>query len=248
MLKHCGRFLVVGGVARNVMLTADEEMIILDVVRSEPDEERILLNKVHYEGLFPRPLLIGSSISCSGDALVIMGGGAVCFSFGTFWNRGCFALSLRIISSNEHSQSHKSQSLALETWKYLQTIELVPPGKSTNHVDRLSTLNEAKKFELVTIPRTKLSSADDFSAIVSLAKPVILEELDLGSCTKAWTSTYLKDHIGRDNKVRLYQKTILEKFADGVGCRSSSLSGTYGLRIQKFPICHEAFRRIYGSC
>jgi tRNA wybutosine-synthesizing protein 4 len=64
-------------------------------------------------------------------------------------------------------------------------------------------LNGEKNFDLVTIQRMKLSSTDDFSALVSLAKPVILEELDLGSCTKAWTSTYLRDRIGRDNKVRL---------------------------------------------
>jgi tRNA wybutosine-synthesizing protein 4 len=209
MLYHSGRLLVLGGVARNVMLTADEEIIILDVVKSEVDKERIQVNKVHCEGLFPRPLLLGSSISCSGDTVVIMGGGAVCFSFGTFWNRGCFTLSLRMLFSKEHSQSRDSQSLALETWRYLQTVELVSLGQSTNKAGGPSTWNGEENFDLVTIQRTKLSSTDDFPVLMSLAKPVILEELDLGSCTKAWTSTYLKDCIGRDNKVRLDQKTNL---------------------------------------
>ena len=203
MLYRSGRLLIVGGVACNVMLTAREEIIILDVVKSGLSEERIRANKVHSEGLFPRLLLIGSSVSCIGDTLVITGGGAVCFSFGTFWNRGCFTLSLRMKPSNEHSESHDFQSLVLERWRYLQTIELVPPGKSANYVSGPSTLNGEKNFDLVTIQRMKLSSTDDFSALVSLAKPVILEELDLGSCTKAWTSTYLRDRIGRDNKVCL---------------------------------------------
>jgi len=202
MLYHSGRLIVVGGVARNSMLTTDEEIIILDVAKSEVDKERIQANKVHCEGLFPRPLLLGSSVSCSGDTVVIMGGGAVCFSFGTFWNRGCFTLSLRMLFSKECSQSRDSQSLALETWRYLQTVELVPLGKSTNKAGP-STLNGEKNFDLVTIQRTKLSSTNDFPVLMSLTKPVILEELDLGSCTKAWTSTYLKDRIGRDNKVRL---------------------------------------------
>jgi tRNA wybutosine-synthesizing protein 4 len=132
-----------------------------------------------------------------------MGGGAVCFSFGTFWNGGSFTLSLRMMSSNEHPQSHDSQTILLETWRYLQTVELAPSGKSMNYVGGPSMLNGKQIFDLVSIQRTKISSADDFSALVSLAKPAILEDLDLGSCTKAWTSTYLKDHIGRDNEVRL---------------------------------------------
>lgn len=224
MLNHSGQLLVVGGVTRNVMLTADKEIVLLDVVKGEAGRERIIESSIHCEGAFPRPLLIGSSVSCSGDALVITGGGAVCFSFGTFWNRGCFTLSLRMMPSNEHSENLDSQSLPLETWRYLQTVELVPPGKLAKHGGGPSTSNGEKTVDLVTIQRTKISSADNFSAIVSLAEPVILEELDLGSCTTAWTSTYLNDHIGRNSKVCLDQKSSHEVIADGVGCRSSSLS------------------------
>jgi tRNA wybutosine-synthesizing protein 4 len=223
MLSHSGRLLVVGGVARNVMLTADEEIILLNVVKSEAGREIAIEGNIHCEGPFPRPLLIGSSSSCSGDALVITGGGAVCFSFGTFWNRGCFTVSLRIMPSNEHSENLDSQSLPLETWRFLQTVELVPPEKSAKHGGGPSATNGERTVDLVTIQRTRISSADDFSAIVSLAEPVILEELDLGSCTTAWTNTYLNDHIGRNNKVCLDQKSPHEIIADGVGCRSSSL-------------------------
>jgi hypothetical protein len=54
MLKHSGQLLVIGGVARNVMLTKHEEIIILNVVKSGVGKESVLASKVHCEGLFPQ--------------------------------------------------------------------------------------------------------------------------------------------------------------------------------------------------
>ncbi len=224
MIYHYGQLLIVGGVARDLMLTADENIIILDVSMSGVDREKLLWNKVHFNGIFPQPLLIGSSVSCSDDTMVIMGGGAVCFSFGTFWNRGCFTLSLQMMPRNEHSERNEYGSLALKTWRYLQTVESCASGKSADNGGGPSTLNGKNAFDLVTIPKRKISSAYDFSTLVSLAKPVILEELDLGSCTTAWTSSYLQDHIGRDKKVCLDQRATHKNVADGTGCHSSGIS------------------------
>jgi tRNA wybutosine-synthesizing protein 4 len=36
----------------------------------------------------PRPLMIGVTVANTGRSFVVMGGSAVCFSFGTFWNKG----------------------------------------------------------------------------------------------------------------------------------------------------------------
>jgi tRNA wybutosine-synthesizing protein 4 len=224
LVSHSGRLLVIGGVARDVMLTADEEIVIVDAFKSDIEQERKLLNKVHFKGRFPPPLLIGSSVSCSGDNIIITGGGAVCFSFGTFWNRGCFTLSLQVMPRNENSEDNDSQSQVLETWKYLQTVESLPHGKSENNGSGPSNLNREKTLDLVIIQRMKISSACDFSTLVSLAKPVILEELNLGSCTTAWTSDYLQDHVGRDSKVCLDHRATHKNVANGIGYCPSSLS------------------------
>lgn len=177
---------------------------MLDFVKTETTQRTLIVN-VQCKGRFPRPLLIGISIFCSGDTLVIMGGGAVCFSFGTYWNPGCFTLGLQMIPSNERSPSPRNSEYhrsILDTWKFLQMVEMFAPGSLKTHVGRSSISNGEGKVALVNIQRTRLSSTVDFSTIVSLAKPAILEGLELGSCTKTWTSTYLKDCIGRDNKVR----------------------------------------------
>lgn len=221
LIPHSGRLLVIGGVARNVMLTADEEIVIVDAFKSGVEQGRKLLNKVHFKGRFPPPLLIGSSVSSSGDNIIITGGGAVCFSFGTFWNRGCFTLSLQVMPRNENSEDNGSQSQVLETWKYLQTVESFPHGSNGSGP---SNLNREKTLDLITIQRMKISSACDFSTLVSLAKPVILEELNLGSCTTTWTSDYLQDHVGRDSKVCLDHRAIHKNVANGIGYCPSSLS------------------------
>jgi tRNA wybutosine-synthesizing protein 4 len=36
----------------------------------------------------PRPLMIGVTVANTGRSFVVTGGSAVCFSFGTFWNKG----------------------------------------------------------------------------------------------------------------------------------------------------------------
>ena len=47
MLNHSGQLLVVGGVTRNVMLTADEEIVLLDVFKGEAGRERITSRAVY---------------------------------------------------------------------------------------------------------------------------------------------------------------------------------------------------------
>jgi tRNA wybutosine-synthesizing protein 4 len=203
MLTHSGQILVAGGVARDLMLAPDEEIIILDFSKSETAQEKTRAFGVHFEGHFPRPLLVGCSIFCSGDILVLMGGGAVCFSFGTFWNTGCFTLSLQALTSIGYATQGNNgcERPTLETWKFLQAIEMVPSGSSTHQAAVASISNGGGKLDLVSIQRTSLSNAVDFSAIVSHAQPVIIEGLDLGSCVETWTSSYLNDQIGRDKKV-----------------------------------------------
>jgi tRNA wybutosine-synthesizing protein 4 len=202
LLSHSGRLFVMGGIARDSMLPADEEIAILHNLTNDFEKER-KLSKVHFKGQFPMPLFIGSSISCSMDTIIITGGGAVCFSFGTFWNRGCYTISLQMMLRSEGNENSDSHSKALEPWKYLQTVKSSPLEKVMNNGSGLYTLNEEKALNVVTVERMKASSAYDFAALTFQARPVILEGLNLGSCITAWTSDYLQDHVGRDKKVCL---------------------------------------------
>ncbi|KAK3721057.1 tRNA methyltransferase ppm2 [Vermiconidia calcicola] len=92
MLKHnvgiLGRFgaqlvrseegiLLVGGIVGSQMLTRDEEILNMRTLRP------IAIKNA-------RPLFVGMSMQEVHGGLLFLGGGATCFSFGTYWNRNHF--------------------------------------------------------------------------------------------------------------------------------------------------------------
>lgn len=159
------------------------------------------LNAVGLEGLAQRPLLVGCSVASSRNSLVIMGGGAVCFSFGTFWNTRCF--SLRIFASQREplqtGEFNPCQGTS-ELWKYLDTVDSLS-AKVPNHKSNIITASAMQVSKITTVPRRVVASAAAFAAIVCAARPVIIGNLDLGRCTEVWTSRYLKERIGHARKV-----------------------------------------------
>jgi tRNA wybutosine-synthesizing protein 4 len=74
---------------KNKLLSKSSEVCVFPV---KTCAEEIGSNSLVALQSSPRPLLIGSSIQYIGGKLLIMGGSAVCFSFGTYWNKGCFTL------------------------------------------------------------------------------------------------------------------------------------------------------------
>ena len=64
------------------------------------------------------------------------------------------------------------------------------------------------------IPRVRVTSQADFMQITRKAKPVIIETLDIGPCTTAWTSEYLKKKIGVDREVRSNHRTSIDSETD----------------------------------
>lgn len=89
-IRHFGQTIIVGGVGHNSLLSPDTEICAFDGRR---------LSGLGYtldQDLEPnsRPLLIGTSLYGRGQTLMIMGGGAVCYAFGTFWNRAVYTIQL----------------------------------------------------------------------------------------------------------------------------------------------------------
>ncbi|KXJ89650.1 S-adenosyl-L-methionine-dependent methyltransferase [Microdochium bolleyi] len=99
---------IVGGVIADELLRPEEE--ILRITFSHPAGSLVplghILSPASKEGrrlaashgggsAIPRPLLVGVSatLDSAGD-LVIMGGGGVCFSMGSYWNEGCYVVTL----------------------------------------------------------------------------------------------------------------------------------------------------------
>lgn len=120
--------------------------------------------------------------------LVILGGGATCFSMGTYWNKGPYTLILPCSRQNNVLQI-----------QYQQTVEILPDNTSNG-----TSGTETKGLPAPTItaiPKIALSSAAEFEAILRKAQPVVLKSLDLGPCVKRWNLDYLAEKAAPERKV-----------------------------------------------
>lgn len=135
-------------------------------------------------------MLIGSSIAISQKALVIFGGGAVCFSFGTFWTPGVYTIAPTAQLDNQ------------QFWRYAETLTTAHGQKPLISSIAVKSVLSNRKSETVTSPRCKIDSAVEFERLVVAGQPMVLESTDLGSCKDLWTNEYLKLKIGADREVR----------------------------------------------
>ncbi|QVM12958.1 tRNA methyltransferase ppm2 [Coccidioides posadasii str. Silveira] len=136
----------------------------------------------------PRPLLVGhSSFPVAERKVLIVGGGAVCFSFGTYWNGGTWLL-------------QDATPNAVNEW-----LPVEPSIDSEQSPARTITATPqpvvTSADSLVTVSRVKIASPRDFRTIVDKSRPVILEGLDIGPCVESWTKEYLRNAVGHDRKV-----------------------------------------------
>lgn len=152
----------------------------------------------------PRPLLIGTSAISNGDNIIIMGGSAVCFSFGTFWNKGCYTLTTKH-SDDPKSGENATNDASCKPWKFVHTFDAAAAPKSSP--TSLSSSAPGTQI-LVKVPRVKINSSVEFDKILDASKPIILEGLDIGVCTQEWTSEYLKDKVGAEREVNLHPSSL----------------------------------------
>lgn len=191
---HC----VVGGIAANDMVPEDEEIYLvghLSLITS--NEGRTSTTWMNVEPCSARPLLVGHSVASTPDGPVIMAGGAVCFSMGTFNNKATYTLKL----AESEDQTHGG------FFEYKTTLEVKPEALRSDAGAGAAgpqTVNAS-----VTVPRRKITSAAEFAGIIAAGQPVIMEDLNLGQCVDRWTDEYLIDRIGADRQVRPMQPPYL---------------------------------------
>ncbi|KAI1656476.1 LCM-domain-containing protein [Daldinia decipiens] len=189
-----GYLTIIGGILANDMVTRDLDVLIIDI------------SGLHYKivsacqiAVTPRPLLIGVSIEQANDGqLVVMGGGATCFSMGTFWNPGCYTLRYTPKAfTTGVPTSHSNRGI----WKHSRIVELTEETER-NHASTSLNREAIKKVE---IPRLQINTADEFSAVLKAGKPVVFEASQLGSCTQTWTSDYIVKQLGPDKEVVVHE-------------------------------------------
>ena len=186
--------LLVGGISSRMLLQD-----CYDVVGLMPARGKIPPNNFALQP-FPvkdpssnegRHLLVGHSTALHADGLVTVGGGAVCFSFGTYWNTGIWSLDSICPSSSR-------------TWELLEQPKrpsLVEPKVPSKKAGSKEGSLASSRYSPITVSTERITKSIDFERIVRSSKPVVLHELYFGGCVEKWTWDYLKDTANSERLV-----------------------------------------------
>ena len=176
-----------GGIIQGELLPVDYDVVEL-LIGSPAIVKPVSLQVPHA----PIPLLIGHSSLFTNEGLQIVGGGALCFSFGPFWNDGIWSKQPGY-PTQHHQYSRQTHSAHEES----------PLGRPNSTLaTRIVGMNTARKAP-IAVARSQDITAGTFERIIHRAQPVVLEGFQLGSCTKTWTAEYLKRVLGSDLPVQL---------------------------------------------
>jgi tRNA wybutosine-synthesizing protein 4 len=188
---------IIGGLGVHGVLPHEMEILCLNIGELAQEEWGSLTVQSIYartETPGARPLLVGH-VSCNAGLSstgLIVSGGAVCFSFGTFWNNSIWLLQdvswardfvqWVLLDEPEEMVTRKPKPAAEEKPK-----ELASPGETTS------------------VPKQTVDSPAEFEEIMSRAQPVVMTGADLGRCTSSWTKEYLIQALGADRKVIVHE-------------------------------------------
>ncbi|KAH7134845.1 S-adenosyl-L-methionine-dependent methyltransferase [Dactylonectria estremocensis] len=142
------------------------------------------------------PLMIGSSVVSLRNQLVFLGGGATCFSMGTYWETG-----VNSVDASGVFPSHRKKSPCRN-----MSISYVDSPKLTQFSGDLAERTQLSAKAAVTeIARVRLNSDSDFQQVLRNRKPVIIEGLNLGQCVENWTPEYMVHRMGEKKEVVVHE-------------------------------------------
>ena len=189
MITRGSHVLILGGVGASGVIPQENEILRLDASLTVSCVKCIMR---------PRPLLLGFEIQKDPrtDSLLLFGGGAVCFSFGTCWNRGLY----EITSCEVDHVTDSGWRLLENNMPCIDETTVAIPKSDQSDIDPLH--RNCKTSGTLSVKRKSLASAEDFVNIKNERNPLIFEGLDMGPCVRLWTTDYLKGKIGSNHTVR----------------------------------------------
>ena len=187
--------LLIGGISERLF---PQEYDIICLTQGAPRKGFALnfleASRISYAFEGTGPLLVGHSVGSFEDSIFIAGGGAVCFSFGSYWNRDVLTLNL---GSREYPS----------TW----SIDSDQACTSGSNKEKNSQLRESPSIPLAPLAesegmrgilRVKIETSNDFMRMINDSQPFIVEGLNLGTCQREWNLDFLKARIGPHRSVR----------------------------------------------
>lgn len=195
------RVAVVGGIQHDGVVSQMNEVLIIDVVsklRLEVVSCCSLANSDEPPGTTPRPLLVGTAVSLAENSrLLVMGGGATCFSMGTYWNQGSYVL---IMDTLYPCPPPTMPHSPLRFRKLVEVTDQLQPIKNV-----LESNNGSQRATISNVPRIRIGTADEFEKVLRAEKLVVLEGCDLGTCVHRWNSAYITENVGPQRKVVVHE-------------------------------------------
>ncbi|KAI3317620.1 leucine carboxyl methyltransferase [Xylariaceae sp. AK1471] len=193
------RIAVVGGIQHSGIVPRNNEIFVIDTSESRLQVlAQCCLANPDYPTTVPRPLLIGTSVSLTdSNQILLMGGGATCFSMGTFWNEGCYALDLGSLVCRMPPPT------SLAPLRFQKLFEIIDMPQTPKTVCEGGI--RPQRATLSEIPRVRLSTVDAFEEVLKAGKPVIIEGGNLGACVPKWTAAYLNEMVGPQKKVVVHE-------------------------------------------
>ena len=198
-LKRSSAGLVlIGGIAKSGMIPT--QLNILGMIQEtatciNSDHLHLEPFLVKLDQDYSNLLLAGHSVGGGPSSLAIAGGGAVCFSFGTYWNQHIWSLQL---------DGAQNQNI----WRCGGESDPEPIVTRQMALANLRALDrevvQEEQKHTMSILTTRLDSSVQAKRILMQSKPVVFDGLDLGPCTKEWTLESLKAKIGGDRPVRTH--------------------------------------------
>ena len=191
--------LLIGGVSSS-LLTQEHEIVCLSQEISHGTQTPRWASKTATCQIPKRrPLLVGHSTHAWSDSVIILGGGAVCFSFGTYWNTEMITLSTNnaqgICASNHNA-------LRGETISQQRAVDI-----PTNQVT--ASERHQRHFDARSLTRLQLESPEDLNRVIKQGHPVVMSA-SLGPCVSQWTLDTLAQKLGGDRTVRMNVGGLLE--------------------------------------
>ncbi|KAL8732477.1 MAG: hypothetical protein Q9166_002691 [cf. Caloplaca sp. 2 TL-2023] len=210
--------LLIGGIS-NYLLPSEEEILRLSKERYGDDQGSNVLapSSINTNLSERRPLLIGHAVYAAGNTLLIVGGGAVCFSFGqsnsrisqqcrrgiltrigAHWNTNTWTINFSIKGRHESPAQRYIPEMTGPPNEY---AALASHTRSPEPVFRgVGTESMAEE-----VRRINIESAEDFDQLMNEGRPFVMEGLDLGTCTKQWTVQELLKKIDPLRLVTVHQ-------------------------------------------
>lgn len=145
------------------------------------------------------PFMVGSSVLARGGQLTVFGGGAVCFSMGSYWELRSWDIELPPDSQGSYYGPLYSGP---GTCEYLESPKVL--GKAQDEIESRQNgaeIGTKAKATITPIPRVRLTSGGDFRRYLQDGKPVVIEGLNMGDCLEKWTPAYMIEQVGKETQV-----------------------------------------------